>query len=66
MDIDKGESGFNVSKHVACIAHTCIAATADKKRSTLGIKANEHYVLMMVHDIESSEYCKICFLCIQN
>ncbi len=43
-----GESGFCIDNHVASIAHTCIAAAADKSRSTLGIKAREHYALMLV------------------
>ena len=48
MDINLGESGFQVDKHVASIAHTCIQAAADKSKSMLGIKAREHYNLMMV------------------
>ena len=46
--IDIGESGFSIDKHLACIAHTCAEATADSTKSTLGIKAREHYNLMMV------------------
>ena len=48
MDIDIGESGFSIDKHVACIAHTCIEAVSNSGKSTLGIKALEHYQLMMV------------------
>ena len=47
-EIDLGESGFSIDKHVAAIAHTCISSVADKNKSTLGIKAREHYALMMV------------------
>ena len=47
-NIDIGDSGFAIDKHVAAIAHTCISSIADKGKSTLGIKAREHYALMMV------------------
>lgn len=48
MDIDTGISGFTVDKHVAGIAHSIAEVSKNKKKSTLGLKAREHYLLMMV------------------
>ncbi len=56
MDIDFGESGFSINNHIASIAHMCIAAAADKSRSTLGIKALVHYALMLVSRSNSVKY----------
>lgn len=46
--IDMGESGITINPHIAAIAQTCIDALEDPSKSTLGIKANEHYGLMQV------------------
>lgn len=48
--MDLGESGFKIDTHVAMIAHTCISAVKEKNKSTLGLKAGEHYNLMMVRN----------------
>lgn len=46
--IDLGESGFSIDKHVASIASMAVEAVTVKGKSTLGLKAREHYGLMMV------------------
>ena len=60
-EIDIGESGFSIDKHIAAIAHTCVAAVADSSKKTLGIKAREHYELMMVSQVVFS-----CFYSLQH
>jgi hypothetical protein len=63
--IDLGESGFKIDKHVASIASTCISALEDKGKSTLGIKAREHFMLMMVCNLHCNSFALfliwICF-----
>ena len=47
--LEIGETGFKVDGHVASIAHTIMKMQAEKgKKSSLGFKAREHYLLMMV------------------
>ncbi len=45
--IDLGESGFSIDKHVTSIALMAVEAVPVKGKSTLGLKAREHYGLKM-------------------
>ena len=47
-DNDLGIAGYKIDKHVASIAHTTMDSIKDSDKSTLGLKATEHYDLMMV------------------
>lgn len=62
LKIELGDAGFKIDKNLATIAQICIAKLENPKKSTLGIKAYEHYNLMMVRQM----YLCVTFLIFIN